>query len=210
MNCHQRFAFLDVHDFRACLCGKCWQCFDQFREMVVKSLFNSVTMMVMLQACYVSKSLIHGSQLHGYAIKCGLCQDICDSMLGTYVNILCNWLILCQNALVIWQIQVVFNTSRNKVSSSSVKAMQVRKCRILNLDNQHLSRFKESCFSPRLDSCSTDIVSVKIYEVQFFKLIFIQSVNVCLGFLFSQSQTYINIILRAIKSYAQFHKCEEV
>ena len=23
-----------------------------------------------------------------------LCQDICDSMLGTYINILCNWLIL--------------------------------------------------------------------------------------------------------------------
>ena len=43
--------------------------------MVVKSLFNSVTMMVMLQACYVSKSLIHGSQLHGYAIKCGLVTD---------------------------------------------------------------------------------------------------------------------------------------
>ena len=43
--------------------------------MVVKSLFNSMTMMVMLQACYVSKSLIHGSQLHGYAIKRGLVTD---------------------------------------------------------------------------------------------------------------------------------------
>ena len=55
--------------------GSVGNAFDQFREMVVKSLFNSVTMMVMLQACYVSKSLIHGSQLHGYAIKGGLVTD---------------------------------------------------------------------------------------------------------------------------------------
>ena len=53
------------------------------------------------------------------------CQDICESMLGTYVNIeLANPLTKCI-LLVIGQIQDVFNASRNKVLSSSVKAMQV-------------------------------------------------------------------------------------
>ena len=46
-------------------------------------------------------------------------------MLGTYVNIeLANLLTKC-TLLVIWQIYDVFNALRNKVSSSSVKAMQV-------------------------------------------------------------------------------------
>ena len=53
------------------------------------------------------------------------CQDICESMLETYVNIeLANLLTKC-TLLIIGQIQDVFNASRNKVSSSSVKAMQV-------------------------------------------------------------------------------------
>ena len=54
-----------------------------------------------------------------------ICQDICESMLGTYINIeLVNPLTKC-TLLVIGQIQDVFNASRNKVSSLSVKAMQV-------------------------------------------------------------------------------------
>ena len=54
-----------------------------------------------------------------------LFQDICDLMLGTYVNLeLANHLTI-RTLLVIGQIQDVFYTSRNKVSSSSVKTMQV-------------------------------------------------------------------------------------
>ena len=45
---------------------------------------------------------------------------------------------------------------------------------------------QESYFNLRLDSCSTDRVSVETYEVLFFRAAFIQSVNVYLGFLFSQ------------------------
>ena len=47
-------------------------------------------------------------------------------LLGTYVTILCNWLILTKRTLLIFgQIQNMFNASRNCVSRSNVKAMQV-------------------------------------------------------------------------------------
>ena len=49
------------------------------------------------------------------------CQDICDLMLGTYVNLeLANPLTKC-TLLVIGQIQDVFNTSKNKSSSLVLK-----------------------------------------------------------------------------------------
>ena len=81
--------------------------------------------------------------------KGGDFQDICDLMLGTYVNIeLANTLTKC-TLLVIWQIQDEFNASRNKVSSLSVKTMQVyprnklRSASSLKLDSQHVLRFKK-------------------------------------------------------------------
>ena len=43
----------------------------------------------------------------------------------------------------------MFNTSRNKVSCLSVRAMQI-------------------CVSPMLDSCSIDKLSIEIYENQIF------------------------------------------
>ena len=46
-------------------------------------------------------------------------------MLGTYVNIELANLLTKRTLLVIWQIYDVFNASKNKVSSSSVKTMQV-------------------------------------------------------------------------------------
>ena len=68
------------------------------------------------------------------------------------------------------------------------KSIQESSEEVLFIKARQLTSIKvqESCFSPRLDNCSTDRVSVKIYEVQFFKLIFIQSMNVCLAFLLSQ------------------------
>ena len=67
------------------------------------------------------------------------------------------------------------------------KSIQESSEEVLFIKARQLTSIKvqESSFSPRLDNCSTDKASVKIYEVQFFKLIFIQSMNECLSFLFS-------------------------
>ena len=54
-----------------------------------------------------------------------ICQDICDLMLGTYVNLELANPLTKHTLLIIRQIQDVFNALRNKVSSSSVKAVQV-------------------------------------------------------------------------------------
>ena len=62
-------------------------------------------------------------------------------LLGTYVTILCNWLILWKNAFYLYlgRSRMCFNTSTNLISSSSVKTMQVcprfklRKCLSLKL-----------------------------------------------------------------------------
>ena len=53
------------------------------------------------------------------------CQDICDLMLRTYVKLELANPLTKHTLLVIVQIQDVFNASRNKVSRSSVKLMQV-------------------------------------------------------------------------------------
>ena len=47
-------------------------------------------------------------------------------LLGTYVNILCNWLILWQNTLYLYlgKFRTCLNTSRNHVSRSSVEAFK--------------------------------------------------------------------------------------
>ena len=46
-------------------------------------------------------------------------------LLGTYVTILCNWLILCQSALYLYfgRSRSCLNISRNYVSRSSVEDM---------------------------------------------------------------------------------------
>ena len=113
----------------------------------------------------------------------------------------------------------MFNTSRNKVSSSSVKTMQV--CPRIKWESvvhwnltTSIYRGLKATEAHGLTASSINRVFVKVYEVQFFELIFNQSMNVCLDFLFSQPETYIRIILRAIKcdtscTRAQFHKCKE-
>ena len=55
--------------------GSVSNAFDLFRERMVKSEPNSVTLMIMLQACCADDNLIHGRQLHVYAIKSGLETD---------------------------------------------------------------------------------------------------------------------------------------
>ena len=75
--------------------------------------------------------------------------------------------------LVIWQIQDVFNTLRNKSSSPSVKAMQIYpriklrsaifQSSIANLTDC-IYRGLKGLFSPMLHRCSIDNLSIKIYE----------------------------------------------
>ena len=68
----------------------------------------------------------------------------------------------------------MFNISRNKISSLSIKVMQVcprvkcKKCCSLKLNNYHLLSLEE-LFQPMAQSSSIDRVSVEIYEVQFLR-----------------------------------------
>ena len=81
--------------------------------------------------------------------------------------------------LVIRQIQEVFNTSRNKSPSSSVKAIQVIqetsekvldfKARQLDSSTDSIYQGLKGIFSPMLDSCSINTLSIEIYENQFSK-----------------------------------------
>ncbi|GMY19102.1 pentatricopeptide repeat-containing protein At4g35130, chloroplastic-like [Fagus crenata] len=68
--------------------GSVGSAFYLFREMMVKSEPNSVTLIIMLQACCAGESLIHGMQLHGYAIKSGLESDrsLQNSVLKMYTR----------------------------------------------------------------------------------------------------------------------------
>ena len=55
-----------------------------------------------------------------------LLEHMCFSCYRTYVMILCNWLILWQNALYLYlgRFRMCLNTSRNHVSRSSVEAFK--------------------------------------------------------------------------------------
>ena len=87
-------------------------------------------------------------------------------LLGTYVTILCNWLILWQNVLYMYlgKFRMCLNTLRNHVSRSSVEALSLPKktswkCRITKA--RQLPRqlayveVQGSCSACVLDSCST-------------------------------------------------------
>jgi pentatricopeptide repeat protein len=62
--------------------------FDLLKEMRVEYEPNAVTMMVILQGCCASESLIEGRQLHGYTIKNGLLIDgsVQNSFLRMYTK----------------------------------------------------------------------------------------------------------------------------
>ena len=102
-------------------------------------------------------------------------------LLGTYVTILCNWLILQKKRilLVFGQIQNVFNTSRNCISRSSVEDIRVcprnklKKCLSLKLDSQldnQLSIELKKLFQPRGSTAARQHldrqVSAELYEKQ--------------------------------------------
>ncbi|RDX63922.1 Pentatricopeptide repeat-containing protein, partial [Mucuna pruriens] len=61
---------------------------DLFNKMRIKLEPNSVTLIVMLQACCASRTLSEGTQLHGYAWKSGLLLDwsVKNSVLRVYAG----------------------------------------------------------------------------------------------------------------------------
>ena len=80
-------------------------------------------------------------------------------LLGTYVTILCNWLILWQNVFYLYlgRFRMYLNTSRNHVSGSSVeafKSVQENKLKVQNYWNSTASstasmyRGSRKLFSP--------------------------------------------------------------
>ena len=95
----------------------------------------------------------------------------------------------------------VLNTSRNHVSRSSVKAFK---------SIQEIKQ--ESANSLKLNSWSIPawhLLSVEVYEFQISILIFLGSVNLSMGLLFSKPWTYKMIVLRAIKRYTTCTSIEQ-
>ena len=106
-----------------------------------------------------------------YPVKCK-CQDIC----GTFQNIchveLANPLTK-RTLLVIWQIQDMFNTSRNKSSSLVLKP-----CKSVQKTNEEvfslkLDRQLEQIYLSRFNvQFSTEAISIKNYEIQISRSVF--------------------------------------
>ena len=104
---------------------------------------------------------------------------MCFSCYRTYVMILCNCLIFWQNALYLYlgRLRMCLTTSRNHVSRSSVETFK---------SIQEIKQ--ESVNSLKLDSWSIPtrhLLSVEVYEFQISTLIFLGSVNLSMGPLFS-------------------------
>nr|DAD42426.1 TPA_asm: hypothetical protein HUJ06_000656 [Nelumbo nucifera] len=68
----------DLVSWTSMICGYVWSrdivsCFQLFREMQMRELEpNSVTLMIMLQACSLSENATKGRELHAYVIRKGL------------------------------------------------------------------------------------------------------------------------------------------
>ena len=107
-----------------------------------------------------------------------LLGHLCFSCYRTYVMILCNWLILRQNVLYLYlgRLRICLTTSRN-VSRSSIEAFK------------YVQEIKQkSANSLKLDSwliLAQHLLSVEVYEFQISTLIFLGSVNLFMGLLFS-------------------------
>ena len=74
-------------------------------------------------------SLICSFVCCGFVMDCQrgrLLGHVCFSCYRTYVMILCNWLILSQNALYLYlgRLRMCLTTSRNHVSRSSIEAFK--------------------------------------------------------------------------------------
>ena len=99
-------------------------------------------------------------------------------MLRTYVIILCNWLILWQNALYLY-------LDRLRMFKYFKKPRFKIKCWSLQVSSRNQVK---SAISLKLDSwsiTSRHLLSIQVYLFQNSTLIFLRSVNLSLGFLFS-------------------------
>ena len=127
-------------------------------------------------------SLICSFVSYGFVTDCQrgrLLGHMCFSCYRTYVIILCNWLILWQNAFYLYlgRLRMCLTTSRNHVSRSSIEAFK---------SIQEIKQ--DSANSLKLDSKSIPalhLLSVEVYEFQISTLIFLGSVNLSAGLLFS-------------------------
>ena len=126
-------------------------------------------------------SLICSFVCCGFVTDCQrgrLLGHLCFSCYRTYAMILCNWLILRQNVLYLYlgRLRMCLTTSRN-VSRSSIEAFK---------SVQEIKQ--ESANSLKLDSWwipARHLLSVEVYEFQISTLIFLGSVNLSMGLLFS-------------------------
>ena len=110
-----------------------------------------------------------------FAINNAIVRIYVIHLLGTYITILCNWLILWQNAFYLYLSrsrmclilsEILFQDKVLKPCKSVQEASwkePVIKARQLS----YLSSFK-SFSAPWLDSSSTDRISVEVYEKQIF------------------------------------------
>ena len=100
-------------------------------------------------------------------------------LLGTYVNILCNWLILWQNAFYLYlgRFRMCLNTSRNHVSRSSVKtfkSVQENKLKVQiywnsTIDSKAASiEFKKAVSASVLNSFSTPPICQGLRNSEFW------------------------------------------
>ena len=118
-------------------------------------------------------------------------------LLGTYVTILCYWLILWQNTFYLYlgrsrmylilqetwfQDQVLKPCKSVQETSGKVPVIKARQL-------SYLLSLK-SCSAPWLDSNLTDRVSVKVYEKQIFSSV-LTSIHLCDWILFSHNSRHI-------------------
>ena len=108
-----------------------------------------------------------------------LVGHMCFSYYRTYVMILCNWLILWQNTLYLYlgRLRMCLTTSRNHISRSNVEAFK---------SVQEIKQ--ESANSLKLDNwliASRHLLYVEVYEFQISTFIFLGSVDLSMGLIFS-------------------------
>ena len=99
---------------------------------------------------------------------CGTCQNVCYCKLAN--------LLTKHTLLVIWQIQNVFNTSKNKNSSLVLKlckSVQETSEEVMFIKSRQLARqINLSRFNKNSRQLLTEVVSIENYEIQIFRFVF--------------------------------------
>ena len=127
-------------------------------------------------------------------------------LLGTYVTILCNWLILWQNTLYLYlgRLRMCLNTSKNHVSRSNVeafKSVQENKLKV----QSYWSSTASMCWGSRklFSPCARHLLDTSyLSRFKNFKILIWFSCNpwMCLWAIFSPNPRHIKrIVLRAVK-----------